>query len=179
MAAFSRAKFTGIADFSEAEFTGIADFSEAEFTRANFSETEFTMAAFPWAKFTRAAFPRTKFAENVYFFDTEFTEYANFSKAEFTKADFSHAKFTRADFSEATFEHIPIFRTTGGFGLPNPAKFSCKADPEDYNFKVSHNSPYKIETEEQEHNGAKFTIPKGAELFDPDEPSEQGNNDGS
>ena len=196
---FSRAKFTGITDFSEAEFTranfseteftmaafsrakftGIADFSETEFTRANFSEAEFTMAAFPWAKFTRAAFPRTKFAENVYFFDTEFTEYANFSKAEFTKADFSHAKFTRADFSEATFEHIPIFRTTGGFGLPNPAKFSCKADPEDYNFKVSHNSPYKIETEEKEYDGAKFIIPKGTELFDPDEPSEQGNNGGN
>ena len=176
---FSKAEFTR-ADFSRAKFTGIADFSRAKFTGiADFSETEFTEAAFPWAKFTRAAFPRTKFAENVYFFDTEFTEYANFSKAEFTKADFSHAKFTRADFSEATFEHIPIFRKTGGFGLPNPAKFSCKADPEDYNFKVSHNSPYKIETKEQEHNGIKFVIPEDAELFDPDEPSDLEDDDES
>ena len=175
---FSEAEFTR-ADFSRAKFTGIADFSETEFTRADFSRAEFTEAAFPWAKFTRAAFPWAKFAENVYFFDTEFTEYANFSKAEFTKADFSHAKFTRADFSEATFEHIPIFRKTGGFGLPNPAKFSCKADPEDYNFKVSHNSPYKIETKEQEHNGIKFVIPEDAELFDPDEPSDLEDDDES
>ena len=76
------------------------------------------------------------------------------------------------------FEEEPIFEYTLD-GKTNKAKFSHKANPEDYNFEVSPDSPYKIETEEQEHNGTKFTIPKGAELFDPDEPSEQGNNDGS
>ena len=33
-------------------------------------------------------------------------------------------------------------------------------------------SPYKIETKEEEYNGIKFTIPEEAELFDPNIPSE-------
>uniref|UniRef100_UPI0028D044F1 pentapeptide repeat-containing protein n=1 Tax=Rothia aeria TaxID=172042 RepID=UPI0028D044F1 len=108
-----------------------------------------------------------------------FTGNASFSGATFTgNASFSGATFTgNANFSEAIFERLPIFRKTGGFGLPNPAKFSCKADPEDYNFEVSPESPCIIETEEKEYNGAKFIIPKDAELFDPDKPSEQDNND--
>ena len=57
--------------------------------------------------------------------------------------------------------------------------FSYKANPEDYQFKVSPDSPYKIETEEQEHNGVKFIIPKGTELFDPDEPSDLEDDDES
>ena len=103
----------------------------------------------------------------------EFTKDADFSEAEFTgNADFSGVEFTgSADFSGATFEEKPIFERALG-DKTYKARFSYKADPEDYNFKVSHNSRYKIETEEQEHNGTKFTIPKGAELFDPDEPSE-------
>ena len=62
-----------------------------------------------------------------------------------------------ADFSGATFEEKPIFERALG-DKTYKARFSYKADPEDYNFKVSHNSRYKIETEEQEHNGTKFTI---------------------
>ena len=103
------------------------------------------------------------------FYGVTFTQNAYFSEAEFTgDADFSEAEFTEyADFSEATFEEKPIFERALG-DKTCKAKFSCKADPEDYNFEVSYDSPYKIETEEQEHNGVKFTIPKGAELFDPD-----------
>ena len=158
---FSEAKFTRYADFSKAEFTGFANFSEAEFTGfANFSEAEFTR----YADFSKAEFTE------VSFFRTEFTRFANFYEAKFTRyADFSGAKFTRyADFSETTFQSKPIFTLDN---LDNKARFSCKAAPEDYKFKVSSESPYKIETEEQEHNGVKFIIPKGAELFDPDDPS--------
>ena len=178
---FSKAEFTGHANFFEAEFTGYANFSMAKFTDANFSKAEFTgNANFSWAKFTKD----TDFSE------AEFTGYADFSWAKFTKASFSRAKFTEdtdfsgveftgdANFSGATFEEKPIFERAIG-DKTYKARFSYKADPEDYNFEVSHHSPYKIETEEQEHNGIKFTIPKGAELFDPDKPSEQEDNDDS
>ena len=156
---FSRAAFTRDADFFGAKFTGYADFSKAEFTgNANFSKAEFTgNANFSWAKFTKASFSRAKFTD------------AHFFEAEFTGS---------ADFSGATFEEKPQFE----YALGNKtckARFSCKADPEDYNFEVSPDSPYKIETEEKEYNETKFIIPKGAELFDPDKPSEQEDNDDS
>ena len=198
---FSKAEFTGNADFSKAKFTGNADFSKAKFTDAHFFEAEFTgyadffeaeftgYADFSWAKFTGYAdFSMAKFTKKANFFWAEFTGYADFSKAKFTKASFSRAKFTEdtdfsgakftagADFSKAFFDEKPIFE----YALDSKtykARFSCKADPKGYNFEVSDNSRYKIETEEQEHNGTKFTIPKGTELFDPDEPSEQDNND--
>ena len=146
---FYEAKFTRYADFSEAKFTRYADFSGAEFTKADFFRAEFTEVSFSWVKFTQDA---------------------HFTGAKFTRpADFYEAKFTRsADFSETTFQSKPIFTLDN---LDNKARFSCKVAPEDYKFKVSSESPYKIETEEQEHNGVKFIIPKDTELFDPDDPS--------
>ena len=179
---FFEAKFTE-SHFSMAEFTEDTDFSMAEFTgNANFSWAEFTgNANFFWAKFTKKAnFSKAKFTEDTDFSEAEFTKNADFSEAEFTKnANFSEAEFTKnANFSGATFEEKPQFERALG-DKTCKARFSCKADPEDYNFEVSPDSPYKIETEEQEHNGIKFIIPKGAELFDPDEPSEQDNNDGN
>ena len=189
---FFEAKFTGHANFFEAEFTGYANFSMAKFTDANFSKAEFTgYANFSKAEFTGSAnFSWAKFTKDTDFSEAEFTGYADFSWAKFTKASFSRAKFTEdtdfsgveftgdANFSGATFEEKPIFERALG-DKTYKARFSYKADPEDYNFEVSHHSPYKIETEEQEHNGIKFTIPKGAELFDPDKPSEQEDNDDS
>ena len=190
-ASFSRAEFTE-ADFSEAEFTGFASFSRAEFTEADFSEAKFTgfanfsgakftgFANFSGAKFIEASFSRAKFIE-ASFSRAEFTD-TNFFRAKFIEASFSRAKFTlnanfsaaefngNADFHKAAFENKPIFEYT----LDNKtykARFSYKTEPEDYNFEVSHISPYKIETEEQEYNGVKFIIPKGTELFDPDDPS--------
>ena len=139
---FHGVTFTQNADFSWAKFTGHADFSGAEFT----GSTHFSSAIF--------------------------ADSASFSWAEFTgDAHFSGAEFTSANFSGATFEEKPIFERALG-DKTYKARFSCKANPEDYNFEVSPASPYKIETEEQEHNGAKFIIPKGTELFDPDESSE-------
>ena len=178
---FSMAKFTGNADFSMAKFTGYANFSKAKFTEdTDFSGVEFTgYANFSMAEFTGYAdFSGVEFTD-ADFSMAKFTGYANFFEAEFTgNANFSMAKFTDADFSGATFEEKPIFERALG-DKTYKARFSYKADPEDYNFEVSHNSRYKIETEEKEYNGAKFIIPKGTELFDPDEPSEQGNNDGN
>ena len=178
---FSGAKFTEDAKFSWAEFTQAADFSEATFTwNANFSGAKFTKGAdFSEAEFTKNAdFSGAKFTKGADFSEAKFTKNADFSRAKFTgDADFVEATFTQnANFFEATFEEKPIFEYELYIETLK-AKFSHRANPEDYNFKVWHNSPYKIETEEQEHNGTKFTIPKGTELFDPDEPSEQDNND--
>ena len=134
---FHGVTFTQNADFSWAKFTGHADFSWAEFT----GSTHFSSAIF--------------------------ADSASFSGAEFTgDAHFSGAEFTSANFSGATFEEKPIFERALG-DKTYKARFSYKADPEDYNFEVSPDSPYKIETEEKEYNGAKFIIPKGTELFDP------------
>ena len=190
---FSEATFTQDANFSWAKFIGYANFSEAKFTEANFSRAEFTEDAdFSEVKFTLGNFSLVEFTKNAYLFganfsEAKFTGYADFSRAEFTgdadfslveftkakftqaeftkDADFSRAEFINASFSEATFRSKPIFT------LGNKARFSHKAKPEDYKFEVSSDSPYKIETEEQEHNGVKFIIPKGTELFDPDDPS--------
>ena len=189
---FSGAEFTGYAKFTGAEFTEAnfsgakftkgtdfywsVDFSEAKLTEADFFEAEFTgyakftgaeftgYAKFTGAKFTEADFTGAKFTQNADFTWTEFTGYANFTGAEFTWTEFTGY----ADFSETTFQSKPIFTLDN---LDNKARFSCKAAPEDYKFKVSSESLYKIETEEQEYNGVKFIIPKGTELFDPDDPS--------
>ena len=182
---FSGAKFTEDADFSGATFTQEADFSWATFTQeANFSGATFTQEAeFSWATFTQEAnFSWATFTQEANFFWATFTQEANFSWATFTKnatfygvtftqeADFSGATFTlNTNFSKATFQTTPIFEYT----LNNEtykARFSYKTDPEDYNFEVSPDSLYKIETREQEHNGVKFIIPKDAVLFDPDDP---------
>ena len=184
---FTGAKFAEDVNFSWAKFAEKADFCWAEFAeKADFTWIKFAdYAQFGWAKFTEDAnfsavkftkdveFSAAKFAKNASFSGAKFTKNAKFSWAKFTKgADFSWAEFIRnTDFFEATFEEKPQFEYALG-NKTYKARFSCKADPEDYNFKVSHNSPYKIETKEQEHNGIKFVIPKDAELFDPDEPSE-------
>ena len=190
---FFRAKSTGYADFFRAEFTE-AHFSGAKFPNANFSETTFTEDAhfsettftkgadFSGATFTKGAnFSGATFTQRANFFRAKSTGYADFFRAEFTEASFYGAEFIEAsfsaaefngnaDFHKAAFENKPIFEYT----LDNKtykARFSCKVAPEDYNFEVSHDSPYTIETEEQEYNGVKFIIPKGTELFDPDDPS--------
>jgi len=170
-ARFSGAKFTKDANFSGATFTRDTDFTGAKFTEnADFSKVEFTWSA----DFSKVEFTETNFTK------AKFTWSADFSQAKFAEnADFSQAKFTRkADFSEAKFDEKPIFE----YALDSEtykARFSHRANPEDYNFEASDNSRYKIETEEKEYDGAKFIIPKGTELFDPDEPSEQNSDNSS
>ena len=194
---FSGAEFTGT-DFSGAEFTRSnfsgakfteADFFGAEFIEADFSWVKFTKDTdFSWVKFTKASFSGAEFTGIAHFSKAKFTKGADFSLVKFTEADFSRVKFTGiahfskadfteyVDFSKATFEEKPIFE----YALDSKtykARFSCKAAPEDYKFEVSSESPYKIETEEQELNSTKHIIPKDAELFDPDEPSELEDNE--
>ena len=177
---FSRARFTRFADFSGAEFTE-ASFSRAEFTKANFSRAKFTQNAdFSAATFTQNAdFSKAKFTRFAHFFRAKFTGYAHFFRAKFTEANFPEAEFTgHVDFSKAKFDEKPIFE----YALDSEtykARFSHRANPEDYNFEASDNSRYKIETEEKEYDEAKFIIPKGTELFDPDEPSEQNSDNSS
>ena len=171
-AKFFEAIFAKDADFSGAIFAEFADFSRSTFADfADFSRSTFAdFAGFFSATFTlNADFSRSTFTRNAYFFWTTFTKDANFSKAKFIKD---------ANFSWTTFENKPIFEYTLD-NKASKARFSYKANPEDYNFEVSNNSPYKIETEEQEHNGVKFIIPKGTELFDPDEPSDLEDDDES
>ena len=189
-AEFTRSDFSG-AEFTRSNFSGAkfteADFFGAEFIEADFSWVKFTKDTyFSWVKFTKASFSGAKFTGIAHFSKAKFTKGADFSLVKFTEADFSRVKFTGiahfskaeftgiAHFSKATFEEKPIFE----YALDSKtykARFSCKAAPEDYKFEVSYDSPYKIETEEKEHNGIKFTIPKGAVLFDPDDPSEEDN----
>ena len=179
IADFSMTKFAQNVDFSKAIFTGEANFSKAIFTgEANFSKGKFTLnASFSRAKFTRRAdFYGATFTRDVYFSRAKFIRRASFSRVTFTKvnffgvtftqdASFSGATFTQdADFSWTTFQTRPIFEST----LGNKARFSRKANPEDYNFEVSPDSTCIIETEEQEYNGIKFVIPKGTILFDPE-----------
>ena len=154
---FSNTHFFYLTDFSDSLFDASSNFTKAIFIE----DANFTKAIF----IEDANFSRAEFTQNADFSEAKFTE-ASFSRAKFTKVSFLRAEFTQnAYFSEATFHSKPIFT------LGNKARFSHKAEPEDYKFEVSHNSPYKIETEEQEHNGVKFVIPKGTELFDPDDPS--------
>lgn len=168
---FSNASFEGINNnFFGSEFHGTTDFSKSKFIgfSASFANTNFLRgASFQKAKFKHVAF-RAEFTKNI-----------NFSKAEFAEvAIFSNSRFINGgvNFKGAVFKKFnPKFQTN-----PNnksfKAKFSYKVDPEKYNFKVSSESPYRIETKGQEHNSVKFIIPKDAELFDPDEPSEQEDN---
>ena len=174
---FSEATFTQNANFSGAKFTDGAyffgatftetDFSEATFTQnANFSRATFTQNAnFFGATFTQANFIGATFTERADFFEATFTQNANFSRATFTE---------RADFSRAIFHSEPSFTDVLG-----KARFSHKVAPKSYSFGVNPDSPCKIEIEEQEHNGVKFIIPKGTELFDPDEPSDLEDDDES
>ena len=191
---FSGATFTQVI-FSGATFTRRTDFSGATFTQVIFfgatftHEADFTMAAFThdadfrWVTFTHDAdFTSVTFTGEASFIMATFTGYANFSGATFTHdADFSSATFTGeasflqgADFRRVTFHGEPSF-----IGVLGKARFSYKVIPEDYRFEVDPDSPCKIETEEQEYNGVKFRIPKGAILFDPDEPPELDDNNDS
>ena len=184
-AVFFKATFTKDANFFRTTFVENADFAHTTFTReANFSGATFTQANLTKTTFIGDVdFSRVTFTEDATFFRATFIRYADFSEATFTQviftkavfvenADFSGAIFTKsASFFRTAFQIEPIFVDIR-WGRTYKARFSCKADPKDYNFKVSHNSPYKIETKEQEHNGIKFVIPEDAELFDPDEPSE-------
>ena len=179
---FSGATFTQDAEFRLATFTRRTDFFGATFTQdADFFGATFTERAdFSRAAFTQANFFGATFTERADFFGATFTQDADFSRATFTQANFFGATFTeRADFSGAKFTGYAsfsgaIFHSEPSFtDVLGKVRFSHKVAPESYSFGVDPYSPCKIEIEEQEYNGVKFRIPKGAILFDPDGSSEQ------
>ena len=160
--------FTMGAKFSKAVFNGKADFSKSTFCKdGNFSQVTFNMySSFDYANFNMfARFYKAFFTGDASFIMTNFNLDIYFSGATFT----NHTSFLKA-----TFHIQPIFASIlypwEGLYI---AKFSSKGK---HNFNTSSDSPYKIETEEKEYNGTKFTIPKGAVLFDPDDPSEREEN---
>ena len=165
---FSAAKFIQQADFSRAIFIDSVYFNGAtfheftNFSRVHFySYTNFSMVHFHWV----AGFFRSHFHRHVVFSGTHFHWEAGFLKTYFH----GHADFYRVYFHGYTaFFRVHLYEDVGFF----QAKFSCEVEPSGYNFDVTPDSPYKIETKEEEYNGIKFTIPEEAELFDPDIPSE-------
>ena len=154
---FSAAKFIQQADFSRAIFIDSVYFNGAtfheftNFSRVHFySYTNFSMVHFHWV----AGFFRSHFHRHVVFSGTHFH---------------GHADFYRVYFHGYTaFFRVHLYEDVGFF----QAKFSCEVEPSGYSFDVTPDSPYKIETKEEEYNGIKFTIPEEAELFDPNIPSE-------
>ena len=192
---FSNAVFFYPTNFSSSLFGNSSVFFQATFTvGANFSNVKFTRSAnFSGATFIKHAnFPHVKFIEDANFSNTVFiTDQASFVKATFNnfgnffKANFKigHAIFSGAtftgdvNFSETIFQNRPQFKEAPGD--KTKTRFSNKIILNYERFKVALISPYKIETEEQEHNNKKFIIPKGTELFDPDKYFEQESNNDS
>ena len=170
---FSKSKFQKSAIFKNAEFTRAASFRKVKFLqKAIFSHS--TFSGYGCGKLY-TTFEQANFIKGVDFSEAKFIEETapSMTKGPF----FSGATFSGdSNFSKATFQAEPIFEYTPDDKIYK-ARFSCKADPEDYNFEVSPDSPCIIETKEQEYDGVKFMIPNGAELFDPDEPSDLENND--
>lgn len=171
-------------------FSSIADFSRAVFTqKAEFSKTRFSAPTLRYPRFFK-----TQFLKGVDFsssnfdggvdFSSNFIGIANFSRARFTGGHnpFNEIKFygsvftSGVNFKKSNFISKPVFKIFIK-GKTYNSKFSYKVNSKEYNFEADAESLYEIETEEKEYNGTKFTIPKGATLFDPDEPPEQEDDD--
>ena len=174
---FANTEFNYKSDFAETNFKHDADFSGAKFKQ----DTYFSGATFEeFTDFSKT----TTFKKLASFSGTTFKHNANFSGVKFKGlADFSGTttfkQYTK--FSDATFEK--------GINLSEAiieqeihftrAKFSYKVDPKSCNFNFAPDSPFKITTREERHDGRNFIIPKDAELFDPHKSSEPENDDES
>ena len=189
---FSEATFTQDVVFSWAKFTKHASFSGATFTKyVYFFQARFTQdAVFSWARFTQDAdFSEATFTQTADFNRATFTQTADFNRARFTQdADFSEATFTQtADFSEATFSaSSPKFIETSKvkfvetsevkyvlipkvLGMTFRARFATLPEYQtSYDFTVSEGSFPILLGEAELGDGAKYHIPVGTVLFDPD-----------
>ena len=103
------------------------------------------------------------------FFRATFAQDASFFRATFQDANFSGATFLKnVDFSEAIFQNKPIFEYTLSDKTYKARFLYKKDDPRNYNFEVSPDSPYKIETEKHlSPDRTIITIPKGCIVFNP------------
>ena len=185
---FSKATFEGFTDFSGAKFKGFSYFSgakfkhDADFSGAKFKQdTYFSGATFEgftdFSKTTTfkklASFSGTTFKHNVNFSGVKFKGLADFSGTTTFKqyTNFSDTTFEKGiNLSEAIIEQEIHFTR---------ANFSYKVDPKSYNFNFAPDSPFKITTKEERHDGRNFIIPKDAELFDPHKSSDPENDDES
>lgn len=173
---FSKAYFFYRADFKKCRFESSTNFHRTTFAKnSTFSNTIFTQ---------NVNFKRVTFAEHIYFQGTIFKRNAIFSDTTFRGLiDFSGAVFNfYVTFFMAIFKkHKPTFSTqykTSNHTIN--AMFSTESIiARTETFQINPESPYKIETEEQELNGVTLRIPKGSILFDPGDPSEQESNNDS
>ena len=178
---FSGVTFTEEANFSHAISINPVDFSHAIFiNRVDFSHAKFAESAnFFYTTLGNADFSRGKFIGDTNFSNATFREGAYFSKvifvgeAKFYRATFTwNAKFIGAIFFNYISFSYAIFKDSKPLFADNKliAKFSDKVDPLDYNFEAAPESPHKIKLDRQKQ----YIIPKGADLFNPDDPSMQG-----
>ena len=192
IADFSEATFTQDVVFSWAKFARHAVFSGATFTKyVYFFQARFTQyVVFSSARFTQDAdFSEATFTQTADFNKATFTQTADFNRATFTQnADFSEATFTQiADFSEATFSaSSPKFMETSKvkfmetsevkyvvipkvLGMTFRARFATLPEYQtSYDFTVSEGSFPILLGEAELGDGAKYHIPVGTVLFDPD-----------
>lgn len=181
---FSGAFFFYSIDFTRSHFGALTNFFGATFTQGVY----FLKATFTGRTvFSKAAFTAT--VEAVDSSEVGLTAYNSFYKADFDPSNtnfcgnpvFSGATFTQGvNFIMAIFHDKPTFAiTTMHDNKICKAKFSNKVDSNDYNFTADPEGPYTIDTEPKERNGITRTIPKDAELFDPDDPSDLEDDDES
>ena len=174
---FANTEFNYKSDFAETNFKQDADFSGAKFKQ----DTYFSGATFEgftdFSKTTTfkklASFSGTTFKHNVNFSGVKFKGLADFSGTTTFKqyTNFSDTTFEKGiNLSEAIIEQEIHFTR---------ANFSYKVDPKSYNFNFAPDSPFKITTKEERHDGRNFIIPKDAELFDPHKSSDPENDDES
>ena len=147
---FSSAKLYSNADFSEATFTQEADFIRATFTQ-------------------NANFRGTKFTQTANFIGATFTQEANFSRATFTQeADFSRATFSASSPKFVETSEVKFVGISKVLERTFRARFATlPKNQRAYSFTVSEGS-FPILLGEAELDGAKYHIPAGTVLFDPD-----------
>ena len=157
-------------DFSNTVFFYYTQFNysyfgnPSSFFRATFAQD----ASFFRATFQDTCFYEATFAQDADFFRATFQD-ADFFRATFQDANFSGATFLKnIDFSEAIFQNKPIFEYTLSDKTYKARFLYKKDDPRNYNFEVSPDSPYKIETEKHlSPDRTIITIPKGCIVFNP------------
>lgn len=166
----------GSAKFLNSKFESDVKFSGSKFIHdAHFNNTVFThKASFENVRFNRkAAFSDALFKQSVSFKNTYFTGGIKFFRAIFKKsADFSSSYFFRkVNFFKAEFHQQPIFKSMN-LGITYIAQFSYKDCR--INFSVStQNGAVQVKTTKViAPNNAIFFLPKGAALFNPDNPDD-------
>ena len=187
-AMFSNVRFASAADFSGASFTQFADFGGARFDGdATFSRASFI--ALPRTRYEmdfpqQANFGNAAFAQDADFSKATFTAHVGFYKATFARAvSFNGASFEGAYFADATFGQKADFRQTS-FMYVKPsfealerrlqrARFSARANPQDYLFEARPESPHGFSCGTAELLNRTFILPLGTVLYDPDSWNEE------